>query len=810
MTEDKYFNIPTELRDLPRWVGWRIENRDGKPTKVPVNIKTGGRAMSNTPSTWGGFESVLHYIQEHPNLSGIGFMLGDGYVGIDIDDCWDDGSMAEHARDIVATLNSFTESSPSGQGLHVICKGKLPEGRRQVFIERPDHPDAHLGIYDERRFFCMTGQVLDDGHTVVEERSAELAAVHEKYVNVKKQGKNDKKPSKNVQKTTDFANDDDLIEKAMVAKNGSAFSSLMRGVWEGLYASQSEADLALCNMLAFWCRCDAGMMDRIFRRSGFFREKWDQIHGEGGTYGQITIRKAIQDCGQTYEPGRKNAAAVPEQDLGLDQLGDPPPERLPGWIFDSYHDMWNAERLKETFGDIIRFNVKKGWHIYTGTHWKCDELKQIRGLADQTIVKLYQYQDLIKKYDSDHETKKNKAYVTWLSSARNASKKDAMIREAEALDGIAALPEWFDKDKFLLNCRNGTLDLRTGELHPHNKDQMITRIIDIDYDPDAKTALWDRYLERIFDGKKELIEFIQRAIGYTLTGSIKEQCIFILYGVGKNGKSTFVETVRDIFGDYVRKVSDKVFTSKDNYYNSMGEIARLPGARMVTTDEPKEGAQLEENMVKQISGGAPLLAKYLYKEPFEFMPEFKLWMEANHKPIIKGTDLGIWRRIRLVPFNVVIPVEERDTDLLAKLKSELPGILAWIVRGCLMWQKDGMKEPQDVIAATDDYKSEMDMFQTFLDECLEKNHDGNIRSGDLYNVYSFWCAENGTRPLSSTKLAIKLQDRGYKKDRNKLARYWEGVELTEAGKSFLHKKYEGRKLYEDRYDNELPIEWQKR
>jgi putative DNA primase/helicase len=808
-------NIPRELKELDRWVCWRWEERmqkDGTPddpAKTPINPTTGGRAMSNNPATWGTFEDAVEAANrgrvKDIDVCGIGFMFnGDGIIGVDIDHCRDAGTgqLTDQAKDIISALDSYTEFSQSGKGIHIICYGKLPEGgRRKSCVE----------MYATGRYFIVTGNILDDAHTSIEERTAELAAVHEKYINAKKTEKSVQKTSKSVNNGPVFVSDDEIIEIALNAKNGSLFADLMNGNWKGAYNSQSEADLALCNMLAFYTGKDTSMMDSIYRRSGLYRDKWDERRGDGGTYGQITIAKAIADCKEVYTPPRPKSEVAPmleapEFDSGIDQLGEPPPEQLPDWITGPYNDMWNAERMKEKYGDIIRYNVKKGWHIYNGKVWQEDVLGQIRALADRTILDLYKYQDLIKHYDAVHETKRNKEFHKWLCASRNAGKKDNMLREAEALEGIASLPEWFDKDKYLLNCQNGTLDLRTGKLHPHERTQLITRIIDIEYDPDAKTKIWEGFLNRIFDGKKDLIEFIQRAIGYTLTGSIKEQCIFILHGIGKNGKSTFIETIRSIFGDYVRKVSDKVFTSKENFYNSMGEIARLPGARMCTTDEPNEGAKLEEGLVKQVTGGAPLLAKFLYKEPFEFVPEFKLWMEANHKPVITGTDLGIWRRIRLIPFNVVIPPDERDVDLPEKLKAELPGILAWMVRGCMMWQKDGLMEPEVVLVATDEYRNEMDNLQVFLDECVAPEPGSSVKSGDLYSIYSAWCLENGARPISSTKLAMKLQDRGYKKDRSRVARYWEDIKFTDAGKNFLHLKYEGKKQHEND-DEGLPINW---
>ena len=354
--------IPQELRELDRWVCWRLEERKGKPTKVPVNPKpkrdrTYGNARSDIPDTWSSYTAALECFGKDSSLAGIGFMLGDNYVGVDIDECQEDGRLAEHARDIVSTLDSFTEYSPSGNGLHIICRGKLPEGRRQVFIERDGKPNAHLGIYDERRFFCMTGNILDVGHMDVEERTAELVLVHDKYINVKKPAKSVNEPAKNVNNSVIYVSDDELIEAALNAKNGDMFAGLMDGNWKGRYPSSSEADLALCNLLAFWTGNDRVAMDRLFRRSGLYRDKWGERRGEAGTYGGITIQKAIADCGETYSPpaaSRPKQAEPLEIDTGLDELvKDADKKGLPRIII-SGRDM--GELSDQVLKSLIDFN----------------------------------------------------------------------------------------------------------------------------------------------------------------------------------------------------------------------------------------------------------------------------------------------------------------------------------------------------------------------------------------------------------------------------------------------------------------------
>lgn len=303
-----YFdNIPIGLQQLDRWVCWKIEDRDGKYTKVPINPRTGGNAQANNPDTWGSFETALGWMQK-AGLPGIGFVLnGDGLVGVDIDSCRDPetGALTDEARDIICALDSYTEISQSGRGVHILCRGRLPEGKRRK---------GSVEMYEIGRFFIMTGWTLDDGHTDIEERTEALARVHARYI--ADQPRQVKKVAAAPHVEVELG-DDEIIEKAMNAKNGDLFASLMKGNWKGLYVSQSEADLALCNILAFWSGCDYTIIDRIFRRSGLYRNKWDEKHGEGGTYGQITIARAMEDRKETYSPGKKREAS----DVGFERAG---------------------------------------------------------------------------------------------------------------------------------------------------------------------------------------------------------------------------------------------------------------------------------------------------------------------------------------------------------------------------------------------------------------------------------------------------------------------------------------------------------
>lgn len=302
MQTDKFDNIPEELRQLNRWVCWRIIQRDGKPTKVPVNPSTGGQAMSNYSSTWGAYQQAVSSVDKY-NCQGIGFMFnGDGLLGVDLDHGRNPqtGELEIWASDIINELDSYTEVSQSGSGIHILCYGKLPSGRRR---------HGTVEMYETGRYFVMTGNVLDDAHTEIKDRAKQLADIHKKYMNITKNNLNLQKSEHNMpglgEKRNSSLSPWEIIDKACSAKNGNKFRQLMNGDIS-TYNSQSEADLALCNIIAFYTQ-DASTLDMVYRQSKLMRDKWDERRGKDGTYGNIIINRAIQDAIAIYTPGKQSA-----------------------------------------------------------------------------------------------------------------------------------------------------------------------------------------------------------------------------------------------------------------------------------------------------------------------------------------------------------------------------------------------------------------------------------------------------------------------------------------------------------------------
>lgn len=554
--------------------------------------------------------------------------------------------------------------------------------------------------------------------------------------------------------------ENEILIKAANAKNGQRFTDLLNGNWHGQYPSQSEADQAFCNMLAFWTGKDERAMDSIFRMSGLYREKWDKVHNGSQTYGEMTIENAIKDCNAVYEPRVKNTETTEEA------------QKKKRFTFD---DTGNAQRLIHNHGKDLRYSfVNSCWYIWSGKCWAEDKTGEIKRKADATIRSMYN-----EARDEENE-EVAKALTKWITQCRNASRKKNMITEAQHINGVPVCPEDLDQDPWLLNCQNGTIDLRTGQLLDHTREHMITKLAPVEYDPNAKADLWTKFLLQIMDGKQELVDFLQRAIGYSLTGSMAEQCVFMTYGSGANGKSTFLETIQAMLGDYSKSTSMQTFLVKQGD-SASNDIARLFGSRFVSTVEADEGKKLSEALVKQITGGDKMTARFLHKEFFEFTPQFKIWMGTNHKPVIKGTDNGIWRRIRLIPFTVTIPKEKQDGELKDKLMKELPGILSWAVQGCLQWQKEGLNPPEEVIQATEDYRAEMDTIKAFLNDCCTRKKESFIQSSALYDVYKRWCEINREHELSQRALSLKLKDKGLTTRKTSGIIYWEDIALNTTG-----------------------------
>ncbi len=449
-------------------------------------------------------------------------------------------------------------------------------------------------------------------------------------------------------------------------------------------------------------------------------------------------------------------------------------------IYNPYRDthLGNAERLIKGAGDEIRYSDHLGWLSWTGKRWEA---------GDNAVSEIYKNTVIPAVYQEISEAAEifNAKGVETLAKWAKRSESMSIMRETLAMAATSSNLQVksgdFDSNPMAFNCLNGTVDLETGELKPHKKSDFLTKLAPVKYDAQAACPRWEQFLEELFPQQPDLINWLQRAVGYCLTGSVAEQSMFFLTGAGRNGKSVFMNTIMALLGEYACETPTETLMMKQGAQSGIAnDLARLPSMRLVSANETEQGQRLAEAKIKAMTGGDTITARFLHKEFFDFKPVFKLWLRSNHKPVIRGTDEGIWRRVKLIPFNQNFEGRE-DKDLQNKLLDELDGIFKWALVGCLAWQKYGLEMPDAVSAATQQYRSSQDVIGLFLEECVKPSIAGlDLQCKTVYEEYCSWCEEAGERALSQRKLNESMQERGYvKKRKNADWKFrWENLELT--------------------------------
>ncbi len=452
-----------------------------------------------------------------------------------------------------------------------------------------------------------------------------------------------------------------------------------------------------------------------------------------------------------------------------------PDEAVGSTLLDQFPltDLGNAERLVALYGrDLAYCFAWHRWLVWTGRHWSIDETGEASRRAKSAVRELV---GLTAKLDDDT---RRRALLGHALRSESEARIRAALTLAASEPGVPVIPDDLDRDPFLFACENGTIDLRSGELLEHRRDDRITKLSPVSYDEAAMCPTWLSFLERVFDGDEALGRFLRRAVGYSLSGDTSAQVLFLLHGRGANGKSTAIETLRALLGDYGQQTPAETFLERrDSIPN---DVARLRGARLVAAVETPESRRLNEVMVKRMTGGDTMAARFMRGEWFEFRPLFKVWLATNHLPVVRGTDEAIWRRIRLVPFTVTIPESERDPRLLEKLRDELPGILNWAIEGCLEWRESGLDEPEAVRSATASYRDEMDTLGQFITDNCVVTETASALAGELYNLFGYWCEANGERDhLSQQAFGRRLKERGFTARRlTGGKRAWQGIGIS--------------------------------
>ncbi len=441
----------------------------------------------------------------------------------------------------------------------------------------------------------------------------------------------------------------------------------------------------------------------------------------------------------------------------------------PDKLLKSLTDTGNAARFAARYKDRARFVHGRGWVVWDELRWRQDATGQIMELAKELARTIHQEAAGLNNTDlGDAVTRHAKASL-------QAPKLKAMLDLAESEPDLAAESLALDSHDMLLGVANGVVNLKTGKLQPAKRDDMLTLHSAVMFDAKAQCPRFIAFIDQVTGGDRPLAKYLQRVVGYSLTGLTTEQCLFFLYGNGLNGKSTFLNVIKAVVGaDFAKQTPSETLMAKRT--SGTNDIARLQSVRVVIANEVEDGSLLAESLVKQMTGGEAMAARFHYAEYFEYLPKFKLFIAGNHKPTIRGRDDGIWRRIRLVPFEVTILPAQRDPHLQDKLFTELPGILNWAIKGCLAWQKNGLQEPKSVTDAVSSYREEMDVIGQWLAECCTVAANFEIRAGDAYRSYKSWSEQYGYKPMAAGTFGRDLGDR-FTKTKRKDGNYFVGVKF---------------------------------
>lgn len=442
-------------------------------------------------------------------------------------------------------------------------------------------------------------------------------------------------------------------------------------------------------------------------------------------------------------------------------------------------DFGQAEAIIDLYKDRLRFVVGLEWLLWNGMRWIFDDRNaamQYGMVAARIRLKAANY--ALEQAQGKDQQEKALYRVRQASARRNVAPVRRALEAASTMQYFVTDAQELDADNFKLGVKNGVIDLKTGELIPPKPDQLITKRANVTYYPDAPAPRWERFLKEIFLGDEALIEYIQRCVGYSLTGDTREQCFFVLHGIGANGKGTFGEIIKAIVGEYASSIEFKTLMAGEG--SKVGDdLAPLRGMRLIVASESEQGKRLNEALVKQVTGGDPVRVRHLFGRYFIFYPAFKIWLMTNHKPIIVGTDRGIWRRVRMIPFNARFEGAAADKTLPSQLQAELSGILAWAVRGCIAWQTKGLSMPEAVKKATEDYQTEMDTLGLFISEMTVDGDTYKCTVKGLYAAYKQHMAENGLYTMSQPAFGRAMVERGKEKVKSNGEWWWKGIGLLQ-------------------------------
>ncbi len=770
-------SLPPALREGRHLCCWRAipdkENPE-KIGKVPWRVDGLGRLAWSDPANLITFEDAKALytagldLPEHKgqHFAGIGYIIGSSsdLVCIDLDNSiTESGEIKPEAKAILERFKSYTEKSPSGRGLHIWIKAEI-EGSN---IPQTVLDDQKTEIFVRSHHVTLTGDVLP-GYEILASRQAETEALYYKLQIIQN---SKERPIDPKQKPAD--------------KDGRAMRYVEKALEYEAKAVRDETE---------------GNRNNRLNEAAFSISRYARAHLISETEIERTLLKAALACGLDENEARATIKSgiragmdnplYPElEDRPLTLHGDTSSkESVVKEDTEHFTEGGNASRLIRLHGQDMRYcHTFKRWLIWNGQRWELDGSGKAMRYAEDVVRELYRWAAEAPDNDSRDE----------IASFARACDSNKSLRNVLALasnrESIAITASDLDTDAWSLCAGSFTIDLKDCSVRDPRREDLITKTIGTEYDPGMTCNLWLKFLNRIFAEDQELICYVQRAIGYSLTGSMVEQIYFFCHGKGANGKSVFLAILRALLGDYAKQASFDTFLIQRNA-KIRNDLAALAGARIITASEAEEGSKLSMQVIKSWTGGDPITARFLFAEDFTFTPVGKIWLAANHKPVISERNYAAWRRVHLIPFNVTIPKDEQDKELEKKLLEELPGILNWALDGLREYHKTGLEPPEAVKAATEAYRRENDSLEEFIVECCEVRKLAVCKNSDLFGTYQNFCRMSGLETISQRKFSEELNNKaGIKSKRDMHGMVWHGIALKPGWNPGLCRIDEGQK-----------------
>lgn len=732
--------IPQGLKEY-QYVVW---GRNKNELKQPFGFRNGCFMAAAWQKHTISFDEAMRLVKQG-RAQGIGFVFNRcDIIGVDLDNVFINGKLIPEALDIVTRLNSYTEYSMSGNGLHIFVYAPgvdllqgLSKGKTEYkfpgyppIVDKDGNEKSHkVEYYLSSGYIAVTGHLYNEGSNVMEDRSKSIQAVYSQY-------SNSSPPT--VETTLGW------VKPAITFDEAIKTNKHLMDLWNGerpIPGDESANDLALLNYIAYFFGYDVEMIEQKFKESPHYlkkddehKTKWD----ERADYSQRTIKKAIE--GLTY---LSSGFIDPNSNKSLYRLD----EQGNGYLF--------ADSIKNCHRYCPDL---PSWMCFDGTRWIKDDFyihEKARAFSN--------YMFSIKPQLGELST----AQINNICSLTKVTRRINLVRDAQTAPQLQLNQSQMDTNPDLFNCLNGTLNLSAMAFFPHKPNDMLCKISRVEYNPEAKPALWNKTLDELFPQKKEIIRYLQKVLGYAITGKPVEERFFIFYGATtRNGKGTVVGTVIHLLGDYAVTAQPELLALKKfkNSSNPRDDLARLMGTRFVNVNEPERGMALDESLVKAMTGRDFITARKLYHSGFDFKPQFTIVMNTNHLPYISDASIFTSGRIAVIPFERHFTEKERDNTLKDRLcePAELSGILNWLLEGLRLYRMEGLKPPVEVRKAIDSYMLESDNVQLFLNERTEKAVDGKEAIRDLFRSFREWCIVYGFETGSIDSFSTNLKSKGYK------------------------------------------------